>query len=136
MKLSSSLAVIVGLVIALTGVAGILVPQVLVQLGWLWATPVGHYVSAALDIVAGLILLKAAPSSRSPVALSVFAAITLIAGVLTPFLGHAREVAYATWWSNQGAGILRLWAVFLIAVGILIIVSVAPRRRMLRPVPG
>lgn len=127
---------IIGLVTALVGVAGLIAPHVLVELAWLWATPSGLYASAALDILAGLVLLKVAHSSRSPVSLSVFGGITLVGGVLTPFLGHARTVAHARWWSAQSPVILRLWGVLLLAIGVLIVVAVAPRRRMLRPVTG
>lgn len=136
MRTFSSLGVVIGLLTAFLGVAGLIVPQVFVELAWVWTTSTGLYVSAALDIVVGLILAKAAPPSRSPVALSAFAAITLIGGILTPFLGQARARAYATWWSAQNPAILRLWACLVLATGVLIAVAAAPRRRMLRPAAG
>ena len=132
MKLSLSLAMFVGVLLVALGVAGFIVPNVFVQLGWFWATDVGLYVSAALDILIGLVLLAAAPSSRSPVGLSVFAAFSLIGGVLTPFLGQGRAYSHATWWAAQGPLVLRMWATLVLAVGVLIICAAVPRRRALR----
>ncbi|OJY30224.1 MAG: hypothetical protein BGO98_26150 [Myxococcales bacterium 68-20] len=131
--MKSSLAVLVGFLIAAMGLVGLIVPSVFVRLGWAWATVPGIYVSAAIDIVVGLVLIRAAPRSRSPVGLGVFAAVSLIGGVITPFLGLARMYAAARWWSGQSPTILRLWALFELTVGVLIVCAVVPRRRALRP---
>ncbi len=136
MKPLSSLAVLVGLGTAVMGVAGLIAPDVLVRIGWLWTTPAGLYASAVLDLLAGLVLLKVASSSRSPVAMSVLGAVTLLGGILTPFLGHARALTYARWWANQDPVFLRLWAALLLVVGVLIVTAVTPRRRTLRPSAG
>jgi hypothetical protein len=129
----SSLAMLIGLVIATVGIIGLISPQTYVRLGWFWADPPGLYVLAAIQLVIGLALLRAAPSSRSPVGLGVLGAFALAEAVLMPLLGRGRTHGIAQWWGSQTTGSLRLWALLELAVGVLIVCAVAPRRRALPP---
>ncbi|MDF2697697.1 MAG: hypothetical protein K0S65_6080 [Labilithrix sp.] len=131
--MKSSPAMVIGFVVAAVGLIGLIAPQTYVQLGWFWAEPPGLYVIAAIQLVVGLLLLRAAPSSRSPVGLGVLGAFALVEAVLMPLLGHGRTRAIAEWWGAQSTSFLRLWALLELALGVLIVCAVAPSRRGLRP---
>lgn len=132
MKLSQ--AMVVGFVVAVVGLIGLVAPSIYVSLGWFSAVPPGLYVVAVVQLVIGLILLHAAPTSRSPVGLGVLGAFALVEAVVMPLLGRGTARSMASWWATQSDIALRLWAALELAVGVLIILSVAPpRRRPLRP---
>lgn len=130
---ASSLAMVIGFVIAALGLLGLISPITYVRLGWFWAEPPGIYVVAAVQLAIGLVLVRAAPSSRSPVSLRVLGAIALAEAVLMPLLGQGRTRAIAQWWGSQTFGSLRLWAILELTIGVLVVLAVAPRRRPLRP---
>jgi hypothetical protein len=129
---ASLLATVVGLVIAALGIVGLVSPATYVALGWFWAEPPGLYIVAAVQLVCGLALVRAAPTSRSPVGLGVLGSVALAEAVLLPLLGHGRTRAIAQWWGSQTSWTLRLWAVLEIAIGVLVVLAVAPRRRPVR----
>jgi hypothetical protein len=128
-----SWAVLVGILIAVLGLVGLISPDTYARLGWFWSTPPGLYVVVPIQIALALVLLRVAPSSRSPVGLGVVAAFALGEAILMPLLGPGREHAIAEWWGGQTTGLLRLWALLELIVGVLVVLSVAPRRPALRP---
>jgi hypothetical protein len=131
---TSSLAMVIGFLIAAVGLVGLISPDIYVRLGWFWAEMPGIYIIAVIQLVTGLVLVRAAPSSRSPVGLGVLGAFALAEAVLMPLLGHGRTRAIAEWWGSQTYGSLRLWALLELVIGALVVLAVAPRRRRaLRP---
>lgn len=130
--MKTSLAMLVGIVIATLGVVGLISPDTYVRLGLFWETPPGLYIVAAIQLIIGLVLIRAAPISRSPLALGALGVIALIEAVFVPLLGHGRIHAVAHWWEHQSPSFLRLWGLLELAIGVLIICAVAPRRRALR----
>ena len=133
MKASSSLAMVIGFILAALGIIGLISPDTYVRLGWFWAEPPGIYIVPAVQLVMGLVLLRAAPSSRTPVGLGVLGAFALAEAVLMPLLGHGRTRGIAHWWGSQTYGSLRLWALLELAIGILVVIAVLPSRRALHP---
>jgi hypothetical protein len=133
---ASTLARVAGFIIAGLGVIGLIAPSSYVQLGWFWAESPGLYLVSAVQIVIGFVLLRAAPSSRSPIGLGVIGAFAIVEAVLVPLLGHGRARAVAHWFGSQAMGTLRLWAMLELAIGILIVLAVTPRRPPLRVRPG
>lgn len=131
-----SLAMVIGIVIAALGIIGLISPDTYVRLGWFWEESPGLYIVAAVQLVIGLVLIRAAPTSRSPLGLGALGVLALIEAVFMPFLGHGRIHAIAHWMSSQSPSFLRLWGLLELAVGILIVSAVAPRRRVLREVPA
>jgi hypothetical protein len=134
--MKSSLAMLAGTAIALLGVVGLVSPQAYVQLGLLWETSPGLYIVSIIQLVIGLVLIRAAPDSRTPFALGALGVLALIEAVFIPLLGPGRAHAIAHWWESQSTSFLRLWGLLELAVGVLIVCAVAPRRRPLRPVPS
>ncbi len=133
MNASSSLALVIGFVIAAVGAVGLISPETYVRLGWFWAESPGIYIVAVVQLLIGIAFVRAAPSSRSPVGLGVLGAFALTEAVLMPLLGHGRTHAIAQWWSSQSFGTLRMWALLELAIGVLVVLAVVPRRRGLRP---
>lgn len=134
--MKSSLAMLVGIVITAFGLVGLISPHSYVRLGWFWETSPGVYIVAAIQLVIGLVLIRAAPTSRSPLGLGAFGVIALVEAVFMPLLGHGRVHAIAHWWESQSPSFLRLWGLLELAIGVLIVWAVAPRRRALRAAPS
>src|SRR5262245_54345653 len=128
-----ALAMVIGFWIAAVGLIVLVAPDAYVRLGWFWAESPGIYIVAAVQLAIGLVLLRAAPSSRSPIGLGVLGAFALAEAVLMPLLGYGRTRAIAQWWGSQTFGSLRLWAALELAIGVLVVLAVAPRRGPLRP---
>ena len=127
------LVVLIGLVIAALGLLGLSSPATYARLGILWTTPPVLYVVTVIQVLIALVLLRAAPSSRSPVGLGLVGALALVEGILMPLLGLGRAHAFAEWWGSQSAGLLRIWALVELVVGVLVVCAVAPSTRPLRP---
>src|SRR5205807_4032871 len=123
------LALFIALLISLVGLTGVISPETLASLGQHALTPVGLYVVAAIRIGIGTILLLAAPVSRAPRTLRVFAILAIIAGLATPFVGLAHSRRVVDWWLAQGFFWVRLHAGIALVLGGLLAYAVAPRRQ-------
>jgi hypothetical protein len=132
---SSSLAMLAGFAIAAAGIVGLVSPDAYARLGWFVAEPPGVYLLAVVQLAIGIVLLRAAPSSRSPVGLGALGVVALAEVVLMPLIGHGRAHALAQWWGRQAPGSLRLWALVELTLGVLVVLAVLPRRglRAVRP---
>jgi hypothetical protein len=111
------LALVIGVLIMLVGAIEFVAPEMLLSLGRSMITPAGLYVIAAVRIALGLILVSAAPASRTPRMLRVLGAVVIIAGVMTPVFGVARSLAVVDWWASAGRWFMRLVAVVPLVVG-------------------
>ena len=119
-----TLTLIIGVAVIALGVAGLVAPGVLVTIGREAVTPVGLYVVAVARVAIGLLLIGAAPASRTPRSLRVLGAIVVLGGLLTPVLGIGRARAILDWWSALGPAYLRLPAVIALAFGAFIACAV------------
>ncbi len=91
-----------------------------------------QYVGAALELFGSFALMLwyvyrlllavalwlAAPESRAPDLLRVFAALTFVAGVATPFVGVERAQRLYAWWAKRSPATVRAWAVLALALGL------------------
>jgi uncharacterized membrane protein YidH (DUF202 family) len=123
-----------GLCISVVGVVGILAPSGLVWLAQQFVTSAGvaFYILATVRIAFGLILISVASASRAPKALRAIGAVIVILGITTAAtgllaLGQARGAI--DWWLQQGAGVLRLTAVLVLALGGFVAYACAPSGR-------
>jgi hypothetical protein len=87
------------------------------------------YVAAALRIAIGTAVLCAVPGSRLPMFLRIFGVLIVIGGVLTPFVGVQFAHMILALWSSRGSGLVRLFALVSLALGLLTSYAVAPIRR-------
>ncbi len=121
-----TLAFVIGLLIVAVGAVGILAPSALLWIAQHVVTTLELYAIAVVRVAIGLLLLAVAPTSRAPRTLRVLGAITVVAGIVTPFLGVARVQAIADWVSQQGSGLLRLTALVALAIGSFVAYACAP----------
>ena len=123
------LALLIGLFLVAIGMCGVAAPHGLLTAVRFVLTPRGLYLVAAVRVVFGVILLLAAPSSRTPRVLRLLGFIMLVAGLTTPFFGVDRARVMLDWWSARGPAFMRVWAGLAVAFGAFVVYAVAPRRR-------
>jgi len=121
-------ALFIGLAIAAQGVFGIAAPDVFLSALRYIQTPPVIYLAAAIRVVFGVVLFRAAPASRAPRVLRVLGFLIVIGGLLTPFFGVRIGHAILDWWSAGGPPLIRAWAGFSLALGVFIVYAVAPNR--------
>ena len=123
------LALFIALLISLIGLTGVVSPETLASLVRHALTPMGLYIVAAVRIGIGVIVMLAAPASRAPRTLRVFAILAIIAGLATPFVGVEHSRREVDWWLAQGFVWVRLHAGIAIVLGGFLAYAVSPRRR-------
>lgn len=122
-------ALLIGLLIAAEGILGIAAPDPFLTAVRSLQTPPVIFLAAAIRLVFGVVLVRAAPSSRSPKVLRVFGYLMVIGGLLTPFVGGQAAHVILDWWSEGGPGLVRVWAAAALALGVFIVYAVSPNRR-------
>ena len=85
------------------------------------------YVAAVIRFVFGVVLFRAAPASRVPVALRVLGLLIALGGLLTPFIGVSFARVVLGWWADPL--IVRVWAAGALSLGALIVYATTPTRR-------
>ena len=121
-------AMTIGLAVAGLGCVGLVVPSLLVDFGNSLLTQTSLYIVAAVRVAFGLLLLFAARVSRMPRALRAIGIVIFIAGLLTPQFGVERSASMFNWLSTQGPALVRVVAIFAIALGSFILYAATPRR--------
>lgn len=126
------LAFVFGLCIAAFGLVGILAPLSLVWVAQHFVTSGAFYAIATVRVVFGLVLISVASISRAPTAIRILGYVILITGITTALtgllaIGHARAII--DWWLQQGAGVVRLTSVLVVALGGFVAYACAPARR-------
>jgi len=115
-----------GVFTLLMGVWGVLAPSRLVDFATRFGTAGGLWFAAGIRVVFGLALWFAGPASRAPLLLQVLGAITLVAGVMLPFIGVDRFKALLDWWTRLSPTAMRIWCVFAVAFGAAILWALLP----------
>lgn len=123
------LAMAIGLIIAAIGLVGVVLPSLLLEFGRSLLTPTALYIVAALRIGIGVVLVRVAPVSRTPMILHVLGILVIIAGVLTPFFGVERSRVILEWWSSQEPSFTRACAGVAVAFGLFVVYAVTSPRR-------
>jgi hypothetical protein len=118
-----------GVLLVVQGILGLAAPDVfLITIRFIQTPPV-MYLAAALRVVIGVVLVRAAPGSRAPKFLRVFGFLIIIGGLLTPFVGFWAAQHILGWWSAGGSVVVRVFAGVSLVLGILILYAVARERR-------
>jgi len=123
------LAFVIGVLLIIQGLLGIFAPNAFVGVVGLFQSPSLIYVAAALRVAIGIVLLCAVTGSRLPIFLRIFGVLIVIGGVLTPFVGVQFAHTILALWSSQGSGLVRLFALVSLALGLLTSYAVFPTRR-------
>jgi hypothetical protein len=127
-----NLAFVVALLILAVGAVGVLVPSRLVWIAHFSVTSGAFYLIAAVRVALGLVLISVASASRAPKTLRVLGYFILIAGIATALMALVamdRARVFIEWWLQQGAGIIRLACVLVLAIGAFLVYALAPARR-------
>lgn len=127
-----TLAFVMGLLSALVGAVGVLVPSELIWLSRQALTSWAFYGMAGVRVAAGLVFVAAAPSSREPRAVRLLGYYALLKGVATAAMGLlalGRARAAAEWWWGHGDMAGRLTGAFVLALGGFVAFACAPSRR-------
>ena len=119
---------VVGLFLAAAGAAGLLVPDWVMSLRWIAASQGGLLGIAVLRCAIGIVLIMAAPRSRTPKTLQVFGSLLLLAGMVTPLFGVARSKAVLDWEAAQGPMLVRAWALVVIVLSGALAFTMRPVR--------
>ena len=105
------------------GVAGVVIPDIVIATGRYLVSPSGLYAAAAFRVGVGLVLILAARESRAPGILRAIGAVVLVGGVATPFFGveaaRARldwEAAHVVFFRVEGAAFVCLGGLILSAL--------------------
>jgi len=125
-----SLALIVAGVVVILGVAGVMIPDIVIATGRHLVSPSGLYAAAAFRVGVGLVLILSARESRAPGILRAIGAVVLVAGVATPFFGVEAARARLDWEAAH-VGFLRVEGAAFVCLGGLIVSALRPDR----PVP-
>lgn len=127
-----TLAFVFGLCIGTVGVVGLLAPSSLVWIAQHSVTSGAFYLIAEVRVGFGLVLISAASASRVPRTLRIVGYVIVVAGLataLTGLVGIERARTIIDWWLQQGAGIIRLTSVVLVALGGFVVYACVPVRR-------
>jgi hypothetical protein len=128
-----TLAFVFGLCIGTVGVVGMLAPSSLVWIAQHSVTSGAFYLIAAVRVGFGLVLIYAASASRTPRTLRIVGYVIVAAGLataLTGLVGIERARTIIDWWLQQGAGIIRLTSVVLVALGGFVVYACVPVRAL------
>jgi hypothetical protein len=110
----------------LMGAWGVLAPSRIVDFANRFSTQGGLWFAAGVRIVFGLALWFAAPASHAPLLLQVLGAITLVAGVILPFIGVDCFKALLDWWTKLSPTAMRFSCVFAVVFGAAILWALLP----------
>lgn len=106
------------------GTVGTLAPGRLVKFV-LWLDNLrGLYIAAAFRILFGAALIDIAPSAQWPTFLLILGLITITAGFGLLLLGFERFHKIVAWWCGQSVGLLRIWSVAALLLGVFLVYAV------------
>lgn len=116
-----ALVVVVGLALAGLGAVSAVVPRQFHRLLFLVKQKRWLNVAMLVRLLIGVVMIAAAPATRLPRFVLVAGIITLLSGLIAPLLGHDRLIRMAEWWATRPDGLVRLWGILALALGLLIV---------------
>jgi hypothetical protein len=121
------LALCIASLLLVQGIIGLAAPDAFAGIIGFMQTSPAIYAAAAVRVAVGLVLLRAASTSRLPIFMCVFGGFVLLGGLLTPFVGRQFAEVVLGWWSSHGSALVRLFAAVSLALGFVTAYAVAPR---------
>jgi hypothetical protein len=120
-----SLALVVAGVVVVLGIAGAVIPDIVIAIGRHLVSPSGLYAAAAFRVAVGLGLIVASRESRAPGILRAIGAVVLVSGVATSFFGVEAARARLDWEAAH-VGFLRMEGAAFVCLGGLIASALGP----------
>ena len=121
----STLAMVIGFAFIFLGVLVAVSPERLLSFTD-WGSRRGLYTAAAMRVFTGLVLILAAPASRSPTGFRIIGAIALLAGVVFTLVPTDRWAAFIRWWTKEHRALYRASAALAILLGAYIAYAALP----------
>lgn len=112
-----SIVLIIGVVIAVIGVVGVLVPASFRSLINAFRSRSMLYVAAVIRIAIGIVLILAAPECLFPLGIRVLGILAIVAGAVLPFLKQSVVDALFDWMAQMSSGVIRSWALVAVVLG-------------------
>lgn len=119
-------ALVLGVLVVIFSAISFVAPVRALAMARAFDSQAGLYAAAAIRLVLGAVVFFAAPGSRSPEALRILGIVIALAGIITVFVGVARQRTLLTWWSARGRAVQRSWAAVGLALGVFLVYAVAP----------
>ena len=127
--MSLYLARAVGVLILVLGAKGAIAPASFVQTVTFFQSPPMLYIAAVIRVAVGVVLIVAAPASRTPVLVRALGVLIAIGGLLTPLMGTEIARPILDWWATDLV-IPRAFGLIAIGLGLLVLyASAGPRTR-------
>jgi hypothetical protein len=121
----SVLAMVLGVAFMLAGVVVAVSPERLLSVVD-WGSRRGRYIAVAMRVVTGLVLILAAPASRSPTGFRILGALMLLAGLVISLVPTDRWAEFIEWWTKQHRTLYRASAPVAILLGAFIAYAALP----------
>jgi hypothetical protein len=122
-----SLALVVAGVVVALGLAGIVIPDILIALGRYVVSPGELYVAAAFRVGIGLVLMLATRGSRAPGTLRAIGGVVLLVGLATPLFG-VEGARTRLDWEAAHITLLRVEGALFVCLGGFIVSAILPGR--------
>ena len=123
------LALLAGLLLTGLGILGLVSPPDFTALVADVQKRSNIYVLAAVRVAIGVILLLAAPASRTPFLLGTVGVLIALAGVISPFMALPLRQSVQRWMAGGSNIPMQVWAGVALALGAFITYATAPRRK-------
>jgi hypothetical protein len=114
------LARFIGVFILVLGAIGLVAPATFVTMVTFFQVPPMLYLAAVIRIAIGVVLVLAAPASRSHAVLSAVGVVIAIGGLITPFMGAAIAKPILDWWATNPL-VPRAFGVMAIGIGAFVV---------------
>ncbi len=115
------LVTIVGALIVLIGLIGLVNPRKFISLVGRWQGASRLWSAALIRIALGVGFIIAAPSCRLPEVVRIIGIISLVAGVVIPFIGRRRFDSFIDWWLGMPTGVIRIWSLAAAVFGVVLV---------------
>ena len=120
----AALVKFLGIFILGFGVASLVNPNVVKQFMGLWKSVKRIYLGGTLSIILGIISLLAAAQCRWSGFIIAFGIFMLARGIFVLVVGQKKVLSVLDWWAKRPEAFLRGYALFAIALGVLLIYAV------------
>jgi uncharacterized protein YjeT (DUF2065 family) len=114
---------IIGLLIVLEGILFLLKPELLRRIAEFFSQGKRAYIAAGVRIVLGVVFLLAASQCRIVWVIIALGLLLLLSGIVMLTIRHERLKSIINWWRQRSAGVLRIVAVVVAALGIVVLYS-------------
>jgi uncharacterized membrane protein HdeD (DUF308 family) len=119
----ASLVMLIGVLMVCMGGIVIANPNAIRNMLSFWQQGQMLYLGGLLRVLFGVIFISSSSKARFPWVIYVLGVLTLLAGALIFIWGLEKTKTILGWWNKKPPSFARLTAVFILALGVLIIYS-------------